>query len=120
MPDERRRRKLLAHSGRFPMTAFTRILVIVDPLVGWTPAIERAAALARATRGALWLGLFHGGSHLPWYRSLGVEAPRLEKSLRDHLSDGLQQLADKVRAQSGANVDVIDDRQRPRAARIME
>jgi universal stress protein E len=102
------------------MTSFRRILVIVDPTVGWTPALERATALARATRAAVWLGLFRGGSRLPWYRSIGSDAPHIEKSLRDRLGDRLRQVAEQVRSQSGADVDVIDDRHRPSAARILE
>ena len=101
------------------MTSFKRILVIVDPMVGWTPAVERASALARATHGAIWLGLFHGGSHLPWYRSFGDGAPHIEKSLRDRMSDRLRQLAEKVHDHSGADVEVIDDRHRVGAHRII-
>jgi universal stress protein E len=102
------------------MTSFKRILVIVDPAVGWTPALDRASALARATRAAVWLGLFRGGSRLPWVRSLGGDAPRIEKSLRDRLGDRLRQIAERVRSQSGVEVDVIDDHHRPNAMRILE
>lgn len=101
------------------MTSFKRILVIVDPAVGWTPAVERATALARATHAAVWLGLFHAGGGLPRYRSFGGDAPKIEKSMRERLTDRLQQLAEKVRAQSGCDVDLIDDRHRPQAGRII-
>jgi universal stress protein E len=102
------------------MHRFQRILLVLDPSVAPTPALDRAAALARAVNASLWVGLFDRGPHLG---VLGIvnrkDGARLEQLMRDQLSTRLQALCEQLR-QSGLTVHAIDHRGRADADNILD
>ena len=102
------------------MKPIRRILLILDPSLARTPAVERAAAFARETKATLWLGLFDRGPRLG---VLGVldrsEARHIEDMMRDQLSARLKDLCRDL-SDSGLTVQMIDDRDPVSASRIIE
>lgn len=100
------------------MKPIRRILLILDPSLSRTPALDRAEALARQCGAQLWLGLFDRGPRLG---VLGVmnraQARRLESMMRDQMSTRLRELQGQL-VEGGLDVQVIDVRARA-AARDM-
>lgn len=102
------------------MPAIRRILLILDPSLARTPALERAVALARAVKAELWVGLFDAGPGLGIWGVLDRDqARRLESVMRDQESARLNDLVQGLREHDHVNVQVIDDRARPNAEHIV-
>lgn len=102
------------------MTQIRRILLVLDPSLSRTPAVDRAQALARHTQAELWLGLFDRGSRLglPGFHD-SAEGRGLEGRMRDRSSARLLELQAELAA-TGLRVQVIDDREHAGAERIAE
>lgn len=102
------------------MHRFRRILLILDPSMAPTPALDRATALARAFDASLWLGLFDRGPRLG---VLGLVArkdcDRVEQLLRDQLSERLHALCERLTVE-GLGVHVIDHRERANADHMLQ
>lgn len=102
------------------MSSFHRILLILDPALNPTPALDRAAALARAFNAQLWIGLFDRGPRLGVLGLINPnESERFEHLMRDQLSTRLEELRERL-ARSGLTVHLIDDRHRTSADRILD
>lgn len=102
------------------MKPIRRILLVLDPSLSHTPALERAQALAHAIGAQLWLGLFDRGPRLGLLGMLDRnEAHKLEELMREQESARLQDLRRGIAA-SGVVTHLIDDRGPPSAERIIE
>lgn len=102
------------------MSAFRRILLILDSSLSRTPALERAVALTKATKAELWIGLFDAGPGLGIWGALDRnEARRLEGLMRDQESARLLDLVRSLREYDHVSVQMIDERSRPSAERIV-
>lgn len=101
------------------MLAIRRILLILDPSLARTPALERAVALAKAVKAELWVGLFDAGPGLGIWGVLDRDqARRLESLMREQESARLNDLVRGLREYDHLTVRVIDEHARPSAARI--
>ncbi len=102
------------------MKSIRRILLILDPSLARTPAMERAVALARALKADLWLGLFDAGSSLGVWGLLDrAQAHDLERRMRDQESVRLEDLVRGLREYEQLSVNSIDDLARPNAEHIV-
>ena len=103
------------------MKAIRRILVVLDPSLLRTPALERGVALARALRAELWLALYDRGPRLGL---LGLadraEAHQLETLMREQESTRLEELRLSVESEVGVVVHGIDASERASGARILD
>lgn len=103
------------------MKALQRMLLLLDPSLERTPAVERSIALARAANAQLWLALHDRGPRLgplglidrPWAR-------RVEGLMRDQLSERLRDLRHALLSEGVPEVQVIDDRNRLTAKRVAD
>lgn len=102
------------------MKSIRRILLILDPSLARTAAMERAVAIATALKAELWLGLFDAGPGLGIWGVLDrEEAHDLEARMRDQESLRLDDLVRGLRDYEHLSVQSIDDRGRPNAERIV-
>jgi universal stress protein E len=103
------------------MNPIRRILVLLDPSLLPSPALDRAVALATAFKAELWLGLFDEGPRLG---VLGVidrkEAHQLEGLMRDQESTRLLDLMHGLRESTQLELRTIDHRGRARADQIIQ
>lgn len=103
------------------MTSIRRILVLLDPALLPTPALDRAVALATAFKAELWLGLFDTGPRLGlWGIMDRKEAEHLESLMRDQESTRLLDLMRGLQDRTGLELRTVDHRGRPRADQIVE
>lgn len=101
------------------MSELHRVLVILDPSLCRTPALERAAALAAATGAELLLVLHERRPEVP--RSLHMErleGRNLSRWMRTRDSDRLQALAVDLRVEHGIRVSTVDEWEDLEATRI--
>lgn len=103
------------------MKTVRRILVVLDPALLRTPALDRAVALARTLRAELWLALYDRGPRLGL---LGLgdrdEAHRLEAMMREQESTRLEELRQSLAEDGTLQVRCIDAPDRASAARILD
>lgn len=103
------------------MPPIRRILVVVDPSLLHSPALNRAEALAQALKAQLWLALFDRGPRLGVLGLMDrAEAHRIEDLMRAQESTRLGELRERVALKLSHAVHVIDDRERLSAARLTE
>lgn len=102
------------------MISLQRILVILDPGLAMTPALERAAALAKATGGQLWIALFAPVPRLAWLDADRSRRRLFEYQIREATTARLHRLADTIRLRHSVTVHVLDHDQAPQAERIAE
>lgn len=102
------------------MKAIRRILVVLDPSLLRTPALERGLALARALRAELWLALYDRGPRLGLL-GLGdrAEAHQLETLMREQQSTRLEELRLSVENEVALPVHSIDAPERASGERIL-
>ena len=102
------------------MKPIRRILLILDPSLARSPAVERAASFARAIKATLWLGLFDRGPRLAMLGVLDrADARHIENMMRDQMSARLKDLGTDLSG-SGLSVQTIDDGHPVSASRIVE
>lgn len=102
------------------MKPIRRILVVLDPSLMHTPALDRAEALARALKAQLWLALFDRGPRLGVLGLMDrAEARRLEGLMREQESTRLEELRERVAGSGALTVHSIDDRASLTAARLV-
>jgi universal stress protein E len=101
------------------MAPIRRILVVLDPYAQSTPALEKAAGLARALKAELWLGRFGRTSGA---EGLGIRERevlhRFETHFQKQIASRLRELAAALRDEYQVTVHVVDEPAPVEAERI--
>lgn len=102
------------------MKSVRRILLLLDDRLARTPAVERALALSKAFKAELWLALHDRG---PSLGVLGIvdraQAHELEDMMRAQRSERLVDLQKTLLEDGAPSVQLIDDRERLTADRVV-
>lgn len=100
------------------MSTFHRILVVLDPNLEQTPAVDRAIALAKATRAELILAFQDRAPDIGHGRLGRQHARPLEEWVRERETTRLRELSARVAEQAGVPVKTLDERVAPSAAHV--